>query len=269
MKVKASRDQNAIIAVAFALEFNRPFTKEEMDALNEKHQGDQDELPSVQAHQVMSFQISPGIAVPPQAVGGVEGVTFARINPNGKPSWSFSAQNNAVTIRCTNYTRWEQVWENTQVLLSRFLTDNVVNDNSIATVGLEYDDEFYVLEPDDPTWKLDLFEPETTLLQKHIFELPCFWHSHSGYFTFSQEGGHRILNTCNLDYLRDDRQVNKVVCKTQHKVLPEETIGNLSDSMTDQLPKLINEIHEINKNIMRQLLSKRMQTQIGLMKGES
>jgi len=259
--VKPCNEKNAIKIAVFAFEFSEPVNKSIIESAIFLYDSDRDlskELPSKKLRQTLTIQI--GGSQPPSPED-ISGVLFSSVKPNGDVHWAVELRNESLMITCGNYTRWDEVWDRVQNYFRKF--SEVLNEQKISFVTLEYEDEFIVKDDSSEAWKDALFNKKTKYLPTNGLELNDFWHSHNGFFQEGTNAKLKILNLINVDY-RQEQGISKIIIQTQHKSFLTDLLSiDKQDTMT-KINEIIEENHTINKNIFLDLLSKEMCNTINL-----
>lgn len=259
--VKPGNANNAIKVVAYALDFvheiDESTIKSAISLYNEDDSLNQD-LTRVQPQESISIQINNGVQLQQQTLGGV---AFERISDKATVEWSLQLRKQSLSVTCTNYTKWENIWTKAQEYLSKLLP--LLSDVEVASTTLEYVDEFIINDISSP-WKEELFKRDSTYLTGNIFDTKSFWHSHHGYFSECSCGNvEKVLNTVNIEYVEEQKKINKIIIRSQHKSLIQG-IFIKDDFFNTVLNESIESNHKANKNILINLLSDSMLKEIDL-----
>lgn len=266
MKVKPCRDANAIMIVAFALEFQRDFSVGELQLLLSLHKGDEDALPQVQKHESFSIQLNPGSHQQITGPTDLGGVTFSLMLPNGTHEWSFMARQNTVVIQCTNYTRWSEISNKAFDFINRFVP-KISESNMVNAIGIEYRDEFLIRDS-SAGWMQELFKTDTVYMPSYLFDVNKLWHSHSGCITDvtidEEEAAEQMLTKINIDYIHEQGVGHKVVSTTHHRISFGDMKSNFVDFSQGEMASYVEAMHDKNKSVIRNLLSDDMLKAINL-----
>lgn len=218
-------------------------------------------LPRCLPQNMISFQIG-GMIEQPQHVQSpmMNGVIFDTLLPNGRQEWFVNLANNFLTIGCSDYTRWDEVWVTAKEYINFFMP--ALEGNSIQEIGIEYIDEFRISDISQD-WKKELFREENDFIPSHIWSKDDFWHIHQGYYLNHK---HKILNNININYFLDEQMRHKVVIQTHHKTTCSDLIpiSNDSSDVTRAIEPIIKQNHLLNKEVMCNLLSSEICTMIHL-----
>jgi len=209
-------------------------------------------LPRCQPQNMISFQIGVTLEQSQHTHSPMmNGVVFDTLLPDGRQKWFVNLSNNFLTIGCSAYTRWDEVWTTVKEYLSFFLP--VLEGNSIQEIGIEYIDEFKISDA-SKDWKKELFRENNDFIPNHIWAKDDFWHIHQGYFLNHE---HKILNNINMNYFLDELMCHKVIIQTHHKTVCSDFI-QVSNNPLDviaSIEPIIEQNHLLNKDIMCKLLS--------------
>lgn len=256
MNVKPCRECNAIQAVAFIFDFARNFSLGEISSIQKFN--DPEDLPRTQEHKSVSVQFNPGQPIQ-QEMGKVTGVTFDVTNDKGQPIWAVTFQENKAIIRCHEYTRWVEIFDKVCHYVDQFL-DVLVTDNKVVGIGLEYFDEFNIINFNDP-WMEELFKRNSTHLPSYLFDLDDVWHLHSGYLTEKKTR----INRFNIDCISLGDGNYSVRMHTQHHTKLTDSVGDpFSDFKDKYMVDVIENMHSCNKYILTDVLSEEILSMINL-----
>lgn len=244
---------NAIEKVAFIFVLSQPINDTVIKSAIANYQASPElmaELPRCQPQNLISFQFGPMVEhqMPPPMMNGV---IFDSLLPDGRQAWFVNISNNFLTIGCSAYTRWDEVWGKTKNYLNFFMPTLV--GNNFLEIAMEYIDEFKILDT-SLDWKKELFRQQNDFIPSYIWGLDDFWHIHQGYFLNKD---HKILNNINMNYLVDEKLSSKVVIQTHHKTTCSQPIDldrEISD-VINEIEPIIEQIHNLNKKVFCNLLS--------------
>lgn len=263
--VKPCNDGNAIRVAAFALEFPEGIDESIVaELIKVYHENDDlvEALPRKQINHALTLNLeSPSNA----SVKTIDGVTFDRLTSDGKQEWAIVLARNSIVVSCGKYTRWEDVLANVKRYFDIVL--RVLDGRAISIVGLEYVDEF-IISNHTEDWKGEMLNNKSKYLPSNIFELPDLWHSHHGFIVNGGSSNvNATLNNFNVDYLIEDQAISathKVMMRIQHRTELKE-LEACSDDFFDRIAlKIFKNNHTLNKDIMRNVLSKEMCVEIQL-----
>lgn len=262
--------RHAIKTVSFGLEWQQPLQEDLLVLLKALHGRVRDRLPRVIQHQEIGFQIvvspsPPTPEAPPKPQ--LAGLTFDALQPNGEPEWSLAIQRNFLAVNCHVYSRWNEIWPKAKEFLSPFVPV-LARECGISVIGLQYVDQFRVLDVAEEFRADDLFRADSPFLPKHVFELDDLWHSHHGYFqTMTEPSAHRQLNHVDIDVVNANEE-RLVQITTAHRALLDQAAVDgaalLDDKKSGALHHYMIALHRLNKKLLRQLLAEAMCERISL-----
>ena len=182
------------------------------------------------------------------------GLSLLKIDTEGNKIWEVLIDKNNIVVTCYEYTRWEEVFTQTKTYLKEII--GVIGLVSIRGLTLEYIDEFNILDSTNNKWKEELFLSETKYLPKHIFKLLKPWHSHHGFFLDGKKTlNKRILLNLNIEYVVSNQDTYKLIIRSQHRSLMENAIHFNTENIDSKIDEAMVENHEINKDLLRDLLT--------------
>lgn len=247
--------KNAVEKVAFIFILSEPINNVVVKNVITNYQSTPDmiaKLPRCQPQNTISFQFG-GIMEQPQNMSSpmMNGVIFDRLLPDGRQEWFVNLANNFLTIGCSAYTRWDEVWSMVKEYMNFFIP--ALEGNTIQEIGIEYIDEFKISDISE-NWKKELFRENNDFIPNHIWSKNDFWHIHQGYFESDE---HKNLNNININYFLDEKMNNKVIVQTHHKTTCSNLIQVSSElaGVMSLIEPIVKQNHLLNKEIMHNLLS--------------
>jgi uncharacterized protein (TIGR04255 family) len=211
-------------------------------------------------------------AFPPFHPVGVTGNSFeinlckTKTAEDWSVEWTITIAEKTIEIRCLDYPTWKEFWCMICGFLEKVLS-KVVH-NSISLLGLRYLDQF-VYEGDSGEYDIKkLFNPNTTMISKHSFSTSRKWHCHSGWFS-TILGNSQCLNQLNIDVASPINNQNKYIASIDHNAV-FYLFGSSFDSteiiekLDSDISQVYNELHQINKDVLSEVLSPEMITLINL-----
>lgn len=264
--VKPSNEQNAIKVVAFALEFIEEIEEaliHEVITLYQSNNKLKETLPRKELHQSVTIQLGSPQQATPKPVGGI---TFDYLSPDGTQKWALSLTTNALIISCAEYTRWEKIWLQAKEYFSLILP--LLSKKHFSLVALEYIDEF-IIESDSPPneWKKKLFKEDSKYIPANIYETKNLWHSHHGFISNEVDDDVNTIHNINIDHIQEQNLENKIIIRTLHKSQFLQPKLYDADFLNKIVEKIFNKSHDENKEIMGDLLSAEMCSEINLKTG--
>lgn len=261
---------HAIKTVSFGLEWQEPLQEDLLILLRALHLKVRDRLPRVIQHQEIGFQIVVSPAPPVQETPPkprLSGLSFEALQPNGEPGWSLAIQRNFLAVTCHVYSRWNDIWPLAKDLLLPFVPV-LARECGISVIGLQYVDQFRAIGASERFRAADLFRDGSQFLPKHVFELDDLWHSHHGFFqAMTAPTAHRRLNNIDVDVVNANEE-RLIQITTAHRALLDQPATDgaalLVDKDGGELHHHMVELHQVNKQLLRQLLNDDICEQINL-----
>ena len=253
--VQPVNEDNAIKIAAFAFELHpESINQDILETIQEKyHEGFFSSYNNIIPHTEMVVKITESEKqITNNTLGGL---SLLQTDAAGNKIWELEINKNAIIATCHKYTRWNPVFDQTKVYLKEIIRATG-QDINIRGLTLEYIDEFTVLNNLNNSWKEELFLMETKYLPKHIFELSDPWHSHHGFFISGEKSlNNRILINLNIEYIVSNQNMYRLIIRSQHRSLMENTLLFNSENIDSLINDAMVENHEINKDLLRDLLS--------------
>lgn len=183
------------------------------------------------------------------------GLSLLKVDGLGNKIWEIVIDKDAIIATCYRYTRWNEIFEQAKNYIKEIL--NLINKElKIIGLTLEYIDEFTVLDHSNNSWKEELFLENTKYLPSHIFEISNPWHSHHGFFFNGRDPlNQKILINLNIEYVITNQSIYNLVIRSQQRSLLNSAVDFNETAMDTSINTAMVENHEINKNLLRDLLS--------------
>lgn len=252
--IQFQNGNNAVERVAFIFILSEPINNMVVKNVITNYQNAPDmitKLPRCQPQNTINFQIGGMMEQPQNMLPMVNGVIFDSLLPDGRQKWFVNLANNFLTIGCSDYVRWDNVWREVKEYINFFMP--ALEGNSIQEIGIEYIDEFKISDI-SKDWKKELFRENNDFIPNHIWSKNDFWHIHQGYFESDE---HKNLNNVNINYFLDEKKNHKVVVQTHHKTTCSSLIQVSTDlaGAMSLIEPIVEQNHILNKEIMYNLLS--------------
>lgn len=267
-------DRHAIQTVAFVVELSSPVSPRQVEEIIKLHDSIKDQLPVIQRQK--SFNVSVGFGGNPvQQVGQeqLSGVTFDRVDLNKRREYALSIINHLIIVNVDAYARWEEACGIAFPLFDKIISALNAS-HSVVAFTLEYIDLFV---PADVTGRKKkgltiskMFNNKASFVPQNIFNTKGYWHSYHGYFV-KQAGdiAFDMLNNINVTFGYDIiRKHNLVTIACNHRSIIQQGNVNVASNNTNGSyacrDACFTAMHEENKTIIKDLLSKGLCKQIGL-----
>lgn len=263
-------EAHAIVEVVMFVEFAPPFGESTVRKLINIEHDLKEDLPGAKPVEFSVFSFGPDRGVQmarPRTIG----VELQRVRPDGSLEWMLRTTENAISVHCLDYSRWNNIWARAKGYLDKAFRHLEGSDSFIASVGLKYIDRFVCNGDPEQSRLQDLFRKETDLICKRAFSTGPLWHCHSGWFEDLRIS--KGLNQLNLDAaLTNIKGHRKLVITVDHNAvaqIPQENSSlsllkgtNGSDDFS--FDAIMEELHERNNAVMAELLSEQMARRINL-----
>lgn len=259
---KPIKGKHAIEVVIFTITFQANFSKKILDALITLRESQKENFPVFNLVNKVAFQLGPDMSENVQATSGVNlsGVSLQRLDQEGKPLWMLQANENAISVSCFDYERWDNISE--QALKYILSVINVVDDdrNPIETIGLQYVDRF--VGKDDGYNLNKVFNTKSKFFSKQTGKSGKLWHLYQGWFQTVEEYKANQLNVLNLQTNSLPAEIITTIDHTTR--LHFTSCVSLADATKKFLTDIYNLLHNTNKEILINLLNARQRKVIKL-----
>lgn len=264
-KFRPINDDHAIERVVFTLELNRPLSEIASKRIADRHHEWRHELPAMTRPEGFEFEIGlEGVRT-----NRVPGVAFAFLQPDGSPVWALKAQGNEIAVECRRYSRWNKVWTKARNLFSMVLP-HARDDHEtyqVSKAHLVVQDAF--LSPSS-NYNLEELFSGSRYVPTHIFGMGPDWHVHTGWFEAEDKA--RILHNFNLDGVSSSHMpnldgLNRVSIMHLLQWIPEAPVSYNRPDL-DWLDRVMETLHQKNKDRIGDILTKEMVEKIALSHGE-
>ncbi len=276
---KPINPSNAIDSVTFFIQLSRAFHSDEIAAARAyASQNWTQRLPKVEPLNEVQF------AFPANGASGTStaretGVKLSKFNDSGKVEWATDINRDQVAIHCSAYTRWDEVWAETESLFAALANVLPAHDNLVQSIGLRVVDRFARRFDGGEIAPDDVFNPNSGFLTEQAKKSGSQWHVHQGWFqedaALATTGQTSVLNASLLNVLNLTRIVmNGELSTTIEHVLQVRLAesftlpGLLGAVALSDVPSLGKNVfwalHEANKSVLRTLLTHSQMTAIGM-----
>lgn len=239
---------NAVVRVAFVLEFTRDRDKELIGRVAALASEMVERGFSGSAVESIEFSLPSGSGSESVRRNWLAGHQFSR-KSSGSPVSEIVLRDKSLIITVDTYSRWRHVWGEVRNFFSLLLPLFHSSENPLQAVALEYLDKFISREEKFPTNEV---LSSSQLLPPKCLDADSHWHSNNGFISTSGVGQFaNRLDLLNVSVLEESKkQVLKIV--TQHKYIrPLSGIEDLQSTIME----CFQNAHDINKNTLRDLLT--------------
>lgn len=247
--------KNAIEVMGFIVTFEQPFNP----ATCEKFLGLKEllasEFPTFNRTNNLAINVKGNQQIEPSE--SVTGVLLQNNSSTGKPNWQLRVQGNNIIALCFSYDRWK---EESDKAVSYILkaASSVPDDNPVVLVALQTVDTF---NDNFSTYCIDgVLNPKSKYLTSQVLEADKLWHIHQGWFE-KNEDNIKCLNVLKLSTTEIPDMIATVI---DHNVQMIFEGGKSNEYLQRKLVKILGNLHERNKEIVRELLNEKQKDRIGL-----
>lgn len=263
MQAKPVRTNNAIDHISFILNFEEEFEDETVIKLHslKDHFGELTEFDTLNVVQMMVANNAPRL---PLTKPG--GVVLKKPSPDleetdGKPEWSITVANVTIQVDCMLYTRWHEVFPKAMSYLVETLKFIDLEKSKVSEFAIQVEDAFVLDDPENYSVD-DVFNSTSSYLTSNIQE-HLLWHVHQGWFVDVNE--FRVLNNLNLStHCEDDKPHLTKISHLTRVAVPDEFDVSESDGIAAFIEKSALLCHDINKQVIGDLLNQDAKAEIGL-----
>ncbi len=110
-----------------------------------------------------------------------------------------------------------------------------------------------------------MFSADSTYIPKNALACDGLWHSHHGYFAeVAQDAGYKLLENVNVNVNEDPVSLMRsVAIVTSHKATFDAPVWK-SEQALELMASVMAELHDRNKQILRDMLASAVQKKIKL-----
>ncbi len=242
---------NAIDAALFILVLDSPLTKPEMVMLKETIQeAFPQDFPSCQDINVTFISIGAQKPSPP-----IPGFIYRDYSRSGKIAWEVKAENNAITIRCGDYSRWKEVANKARSIID-VLLGKIPKKTVIKIIHTCVDRIIFRGAVDEYNFK-HIFNEKSQYLNSASSKRQPPWHLHQGFFQHYENTdlSGKWLDVLNITTaLRPEgidtfiEQVNELTFKT----------SIACSILKNKYMEIFIAMHNNNKSVIGDVLSKKL-----------
>jgi uncharacterized protein (TIGR04255 family) len=268
---KAHSIEQVSLAVVFANEIGDEELKAARKAL-----GKPDELPGHSEMRGMSFAFSAGTAasagaqVSGPAVGPApSGYLFTRMRPDGTVESQLQVQKLAIAFITSSYTRWTDLSAQTRKYIDALLPIYAAG-SEIAQVQLAYSDKFLSASAPQSSTPARILREGSRYLAPTVFRAQNLWHCHTGTFERVSETVKRLRNV-QVEFVsetRDEQERGVLAIRTTLADMYNQPDYKQSlfkpESAAQRVYETLQELHTIDKEILRDILTDEMARRIAL-----
>ena len=259
---------NAIEAVGIVVTFARKLTQGEIDRLVGLESFLKAQLP------VFSKLQEFGVTVENNQVKAqsseFKGVVLQKLSETpGKIDWVVQVSEDSLQVTCGKYDRWIFVLPKALEYIQAVYRFLDLDSLSINAIGCQFIDKFvYEVNP-EPYHLGDVFDVESKFLPRNVKDSKDLWHAHQGWFgKINTLPTAKAINQLNLTSSLLNEKLTAVVDHITHIVLEKSiSVKSLLEAdaqETTLMAKVLSDVHNCNKEILKKLLSEKKQKEIKL-----
>lgn len=263
---------HSISEVVVFLHFRHALGGDEIDALFKTRSDLKEDLPIGEEEFAIeaNFQFGPSdnqnIDVKKQRKSGF---VLRSVKKDGSPEWAFRLADNTVNINCLAYTRWAETKERVLRYLKWFWGAPPTEERFVELVGLKYVDQFLYQEDESEYAPSDLLNFNSPLISRNIGGVGHLWHCHTGWFAEREEIGRPLvqLNVASAPKVIQDKMELVTTIENNIILRKSENVEILPDRVEGPhgfLTRVLDDFHNLNKELLSELLSEEAKKRIGL-----
>lgn len=238
-----------------------------------------EELPHHEMMQSIQVDFS-GTAIINSDKKDTAGILIFSLGKHGNRDWLINITPESISIHCTVYTKWEDIWPVQEKYISAIFSKLTSSKSFLAALGMRWIDQFIHEGSAEEYRAEELLRHNSQLLTELAFQSGTRWHCHTGWFHSVSGPGvdAEVLNQLNVDsgqinqgghlrtavtinhtqQLRADAPIDKLA-----KFLPTSGAGRAT------LSALMETLHDGNKQVLGDLLNDSSCKRIGLRVGQA
>jgi len=247
--------QNAILAIEWAMALDNAT----LETLRSAFQQFKHDFPKEELQHTVSFSLGLAQGAVPTPQQGLGGYTYSRFSVGGEIEKQIIISRSNCMFIVSDYKKWSVLIDEAKAIFRALLQSATA---SVATIGLQYSDRF-VWKGDKEELNLDeIFSRNSQYISAHIFDCKDLWHSHHGYFDVVETPviGKRLDNI-NVA-LQDAIEGRALEVLTSHRLQLSNPIE--CSTALETIDLSLQGMHQINKNIFRQLFTEQLLNKIGM-----
>lgn len=259
--------QHAIQSAAFALDFVSELDISEVDTVQAAAIALHSEFSTpvvLQQKNKLEFKFEPGTSG--SSTSSTEANGFVLQRPSSIPNAPLRLINvtrTGILIAINDYTRWNKFKGDIDKYLS-ILLKPIDSQKAIASIGLQVNDVF-LWKSDPVDLKLDeVFTKDNPYIASNALKISSLWHSHHGYLIDQTEPiKYKQLDNINVSRTEVDG-VPHIQILTSHRVTFSEPLYKFWSVNKTNFLKILDNLHDSNKLVLRSLLTQTVQDKISL-----
>lgn len=263
----AGRGTNALQRVVFICQFSKEFSKDDFERFERNSVTWRDEFPRRSVTNAVLLQ--PGSKRVSFDESKVAGLAYEALMKDGSIELGLRIDESRILFLVGRYTHWDEVWPRASDYLKKAM-ELVPGDNPVVSFATEYTDLFRAIGDYSDFDACRLLRPNSEYVPSHVFKRTDNFHFHTGFFqTLDDPTKHRVLTRINAD-LRDNEEEKsrELSIVLFHQMSPHrEPWGEevaLDEKIIDRGLDNFIALHEIDKDVLKEILNDEMSERIGL-----
>jgi uncharacterized protein (TIGR04255 family) len=261
---------NAIDSVTFYVQLSRAFRSDEIGAVRAyASQNWTERLPKIEPLNEVEFAF-PANGESGRSTARESGVKLSKFNNSGKAEWAADINRDQIAIHCSSYSRWLEVWAETESLLVALTNVLPGYDNLVQSIGLRVVDRFARKFDGGEIAPDDVFDRDSGFLTQQAKQSGPQWHVHQGWFqevaALAALGQTSTLNVLNLTRVAMNGELSTTIEHVlQVQLAKSFTLPGLLGGDAPSIgQRVFGAFHDANKTILRSLLTHNQLVAIGM-----
>ncbi|MBC7758270.1 MAG: TIGR04255 family protein [Phormidesmis sp. FL-bin-119] len=253
---------NSIQNVSIVFDWNAELNSKEIKAIQEElHPHLEAKFPIYQLHQLIQINVGGAFSTPNNSEIG--GFVYAESNTNGISNKSLNFTRQSLVVSVNEYSSWKDFLAIVELPLQHILP-LIFKSRGIIGIGLQYSDLFNWRDAREEFSAASLFSPDTKFLPKNAIEHNNLWHSHHGFLSIQDSPVQfDLIENVNVNVINNNGLSVQII--TSHKATLMDAIWS-NNREESTITTILNNMHDSNKGIFKNLLTSEVQESIGLNK---
>lgn len=256
---------HAIQGAAFVIQWPIPLERSHLDLVRSHAEQLKQWFPIVQETKTVSIDLNPAGGPPRQHDEELGGLRFVQPAPTIGPAAvtrALHVNKEQLVIAVNDYTRWDEAWSRVAQWLG-ILLPSLLDGRPINAAILQYNDQFEWRAAPTELIMTEVFRTESQHLTKRVFDTPGFWHVHQGFVDSRTEPlTHDLIENVNVN-LAEVNARRVITIFTSHHAVMQNPIWE-ANAAIDQLSVLMDNLHERNKSVIKDILTEPVCQKINL-----
>lgn len=259
----------ALQQLVFIVQFARAFSDEEFASIDKASEKWRTEMPRRSVSNAVVIQ--PDTRQVAIEKGKTAALSFEAIMKDGTVEFGLRFEESRILFLDGKNTRWAEIWPKAELYLRNAIS-LVPPDNHVVSYAAEYLDLFRGEGEYKEFNAKNILRSPSRLVPEHIFNREDNFHFHTGYFeTIDQPSRHRILTRINVDLRdNDENKTRDLSIALFHSIFPSNEPwvrdATLPKQILDRGLNNFEVLHNLDKEVLLEMLNDDMSRNIGLMK---